>query len=318
MTELLYQIGIALPVTLSAIGSGIGQGLIGKKALHALHTQPSAGNDISKICIIGIALTETTCIFGAVVSIMLLVDPTIMQDYYYATFGVIGIALAIGVSGFVVGIVSSLPAQAACQSLARQPFMNNKLLNLMLITQTLIMTPNIFGFLVALLIKAKLVSTNTLPEALQLLASGISIGIGSIGPGIGLSLFAYAACTAVGVNKQAYNKILTFTFIAEAIIETPVIFALLVSLVILTTNMDGASILKAISLLSAAICIGISTISPGINSGRTGAEACKQIGLNLEQYSAISKTIMIALALIDTIAIYGLLTAMMLIFFVQT
>ena len=152
MIELFYYIAAAVPVTLSAIGAGIGQGLIGKKAIHALHEQPASANNISKICIIGVALTETTSILGAVISIMLLVDQTPMQDYYYATFGIIGIALAVGLSGFFVGIASSLPAQAACNSLARQPFMSNKILNLMLITQTLIMTPNIFGFLSLLIL----------------------------------------------------------------------------------------------------------------------------------------------------------------------
>ena len=315
MIELFYYIAIAIPVTLSAIGSGIGQGLIGNKAIKALHQQPQSANNISKICIIGVALTETTGILGAVISIMLLIDRTPMQDYFYASFGVFGIALAVGISGFCVGIASSLPAQAACNSLARQPFMNNKILNLMLITQTLIMTPNIFGFLVALLIKAKLATTITLTVAMQLLAAGISIGVGCIGPAIGLSLFAYSACAAVGINKKAYNKILTFTFVSEAIIETPAIFALLVSLTIITTNMDQASFLKAFALLSAAICMGLCNISPGISSGRVGAKACEQIAFHLEQYPAFSKTTMLALAMIDTFAIYGLLTSMMLIFF---
>lgn len=318
MIELFYYIAAAVPVTLSAIGAGIGQGLIGKKAIHALHEQPASANNISKICIIGVALTETTSILGAVISIMLLVDQTPMQDHYYATFGIIGIALAVGLSGFFVGITSSLPAQAACNSLARQPFMSNKILNLMLITQTLIMTPNIFGFLIALLIKAKLATTATLEVAIQLFSSGLSIGLGCIGPAIGLSLFAYGACNAVGINKKAYGKILTFTFISEAIIETPLIFALLVALMIITMDMQAASFLKAFSLLCAAICIGMCTLSPGVNSGRTGAATCNQIAFHLEQYPSLSKTTMLALAMIDTIAIYGLLTSMILIFFAVT
>lgn len=318
MIELFYFIAVAIPVTLSAIGAGIGQGLIGKKALKAIHEQPTSTNSISKVCIIGIALTETTSILGAVVSIMLLVDRTPIQNYYYATFGAFGIALAMGISGFCVGIASSLPAQAACLSIARQPFMHTKILNLMLITQTLIMTPNIFGFIISLLIKSNLAATQTLETAMQLFASGFSIGVGCIGPAIGLSLFAYAACTAIGVNKNSFSKIVPFTFISEAIIETPLIFALLVSLFIITTNMDGVSFLKAFSMLCAAICIGICTISTGINAGRIGSESCKQIALNLNQYSALSKTTMLALAMLDTFAIYGLLVSMMLLFFVVT
>lgn len=315
MIELLYNISIAIPVTFSAIGAGIGQGLIGNQAVKALEKQPASSGNISKLCIIGIALTETVSILGAVISIMLILDKTPMQNSYYATFGVMGIALAIGLSGLAVGIASALPARAACDAITRQPFMNNKILNIMLITQTIIMTPNIFGFLISLLIKGKLATTNTLEKALQLFSSGLSIGMGSIGPAIGLSMFAYAACQAVGINKKAFGKIMTFTFVSVAIIETPAIFALLISLTILTTDMNGASFLQAFSMLAAAICIGVSTISPGISAGRTGRATCQQIAYNLKQYSALSKTTMLALAMIDTFAIYGLLVSMMLIFY---
>lgn len=314
MIELLYYTAVAIPVTLSAIGSGIGQGLIGKKALQAIHEQPASTDNITKICIIGEVLTETTGILGAVVSIMMILTPVSLLDYSFATLGTIGIAFAVGLSGLFVGVASSLPAQAACNSLARQPFMYTRILNIMLITQTLIMTPHIFGFLIALLIKAKLATATTLAVGMQLLAAGISIGVGCIGPAIGLSLFAYSACSAVGINKKAYGNILTFTFISEAIIETPLVFALLISLIILTTNMTDATFIKAFSLLCAAICIGLSTISTGISAGRSGAAACKQIALKLEHASIFSKTTLLSLAMIDTCAIYGLLVSMLLIF----
>lgn len=315
MIELLYYFAAALPVILSTLGAGIGQGLIGKKALEAIHTQPKAAEQITKISIIGIALTETTAILGVVTSLMFLIDKTTI-DPYYGTLAMFGIALAVGFSGLVTGIASSLPAQAACAAIARQPFMHTKILNLMLITQTLIMTPNIFGFLIALLIKNKLAAATTLPLALQLFASGLSIGVGCIGPAIGLSLFAFAACSAIGVNKKAFGKVLTFTFIGEAIIETPLIFALLIALSIVSINLSDMSFIKAFSLLASAICIALSTMAPGISSGRIGATTCQQIAVNTSQYSALSKTTMLALALIDTCAIYGLLTSMMLIFFV--
>lgn len=314
MIELFYYIALAIPATLSAIGSGIGQGLIGKKALHAIHTQPEASSHISKVCIIGIALTETTAILGLVTSLILIINPSLV-DPFYGTICLFGIAIAVGLSGFIVGIFSSYPAQAACESIARQPFMHTKILNIMLITQTLIMTANIFGFLIALLIKNKMTSAVNLPIALQLFASGLSIGAGSIGPVIGLSLFAHAACSAIGYNKKSFSKILTFTFIAEAIIETPLIFSFIIALSILTTNIENSSIIKSISLLAAAICIALSTIAPGISSGKTGATACNQIAQNVHQYPALSKTTLLALAMIDTCAIYGLLTSMMLIFF---
>lgn len=315
MIELMYSLTTAIPVTLAAIGVGIGQGKIGNKALEAIYTQPSATNDITKVSVIGMALTETAGILGTVISIILILNNKVPANITYAAYGKIGIALAIGISGFVAAIASSLPAQATCETITRQPFFASKVMNLMLITQTLIMTPNIFGFLISLLINNAVYSANSLVAGLQLLAAGISIGIGSIGPSIGLSLFAYSACKAVGINRKAYSKILSFTFVCEAIIETPLIFALLVSLSILTipVNQD-TSLLKGIAFIAAACCMGLSTLGTGYSSGRTGSSATLEIAANPENSSMISKVGLLALAMIDTFAIYGLLTAMMLIF----
>lgn len=315
MTEILYTLISLIPVLFATLGTAIGQGLIGKQAIHSMQKQPSATDSISKLCIIATAVTETAAVMGIVITLLLLNDLQNLQQNSWASFGITGIAFAVGVSGFFAGISSSYPAIAACSSLARQPFLQTKIMNLMLITQTLIMTPNIFGMLIALLIKNKLADAESFNHAVQLLASGMSIGLGGIGPSVGLSLFAFAACSAIGVNKQAYGKILTFTFICEAIIETPAIFALLISLMILTTTVHPTSDLQGWQFIAAALCIGLSTISPGINSGRTGATAATQIGKYLEQYPNISKITLLALAMIDSFAIYGLIIAIIMLIF---
>lgn len=307
-----YTIISMIPGIFSAIGTSLGQGIINKNAMESLNRQPFASASISKIAIIGMALVETASIMGMVISILLINDSANNSDPFFSNIAVIGIALALGISGLCAGIAASLPAARTCQSVAHQPFIYNKLLNMMLIVQTLIMTPNMFGMIISLLIKNKISEITILPEAMQLFASGLSIGIGCIGPSIGLSIFASAACTAVGINKKSFNKIMTFTFVCEAIIETPAIFALLVSLIILTTTIKPESIVQSWQFISAALCMGLSTIAPGINAGKTGAAACKQMGFNLEQYSSLSKIALLALAMIDSFAIYGLLVSIVL------
>jgi F-type H+-transporting ATPase subunit c len=316
MIEALYIIFSMIPAIFATLGTSIGQGLIGRVALQAMHKQPEAANNIAKVCIIGIAITETAAIMGFVISILLLAtDLHSIEFLEWAIFGIAGIAAAVGISGLCAGIASALPAMAACRSLARQPFHQAKLLNLMLITQTLIMTPNIFSVFIALLIKGQLATVNNFNGALKLLSSGLCLGLGCIGPSIGLCLFAFAACNALGINKKAYGKIITFTFICEAIIETPMIFSLLISLIILTTEIIPMSDLQGWQFLAAALCMGLSTISPGINSGRTGASACNNIALHLDQYPSLSKITMLALAMIDSFAIYGLLISIVMLMF---
>lgn len=312
MIDVIYFLLSLVPIMLGALGTSIGQGLIGKQALQSIQKQPAAANSLSKLCIVATAITETAAVFGIVISMLLLSDIASIHTIW-SIYALTGIACAVGLSGFCAGIVSAFPAIAACQSLARQPFLQTRILNLMLITQTLIMTPNIFGLLIALFIKGKMAESQSLTQALQLLSSGLSIGLGCIGPSIGLSLFAFAACHTIGVNKKAYGKILTFTFICEAIIETPAIFALLIGLMILNTTINPKSMLQGWQFLAAALCMGLSTIAPGINSGRTAQAACFQIAHNPENYPNLTKITMLALAMIDSFAIYGLLIAILLI-----
>lgn len=226
----------------------------------------------------------------------------------------LGMAIAVGVPGLLVGVYSAKPAAQACLAIARQPFMAQKILRLMLITQSLIQTPVIFGFIAAVLMFNGLPYIGSLAESLKYLASGIAIGLGSAGPIFGLGTFSSQACQSVGLNKQIYTRILTFTFISNAIIETPSIFAIVVSLLILNTKISADSMYDAIRMLCAASCIGFGTLGAGISSGRTAAQACYQISLHENQFTAISRTSMIAQGLIDTCAIYPLLVALALVF----
>jgi len=70
-------------------------------------------------------------------------------------------------------------------------------------------------------------------------------------------------------------------------------------------------------MLASALCVGISNIIPGINSGRIASKACNEIALNPATYSGLSRTSMIAQGFIDSIAVYGWLISLLLIFLTQ-
>ena len=83
----------------------------------------------------------------------------------------------------------------------------------MLMTQVLIQTPMISAFLVSLFIQGQSNAALTMSDSLRLIASGLCVGIGSIGPAIGLGIFSKAAINSLGKNTKAYDKLLSFTFI---------------------------------------------------------------------------------------------------------
>ena len=64
------------------------------------------------------------------------------------------------------------------------------------------------------------------------LASGLAIGLGAIGPGIGVGLWAGKALEAIGRNPEAAPKIQTVMIVAIAFAEAIAIYALVVALII--------------------------------------------------------------------------------------
>jgi F-type H+-transporting ATPase subunit c len=71
-----------------------------------------------------------------------------------------------------------------------------------------------------------------LVEAGKSLAAALAIGIGAIGPGIGIGLLAAKALEAVGRNPEASGKIQTLMILAIAFAEAIAIYALVVALII--------------------------------------------------------------------------------------
>lgn len=312
-SDLFHYGTIAMTISTTSLGVGIGEGIACSAAIEAINIQPSAKNDISRSAIIGMALIETAAIMGITIATLLLLDVNDSKSPY-AGIAELGIAFAISLSGFVLGLVSALPAQQAVLSIARQPFFSQKIFRFMLITQSIIQTPIVFGFIIAMFIKDQANTVDSLADSIRLIASGLCIGLGCIGPAIGLAHFAQTACRGIGINKNAYNKLLSFTFISEAVIETPIIFSLIISLLLITTKIKNDDMLSAIAMLSCALCIGIGTIGAGIGSGRTAAAACHQIAITPEKHSLLSRMSMFAQGLIDTSAIYALLISLILFF----
>ena len=311
LAEFFHYGTAALLVCVSAIGVGIGQGLISVDAIKAMHIQPQASIGITRLCILGMALLEFAAISGLTLAMFILFTNSTIT--LYSGIAELGIAAALAITGLVIGFASYFPASRACRALARQPLFPQEILRFMLLSQSIIQTPIVFSFIIAMFIKTQVAYVTTLPDALRLLSSGLCIGIGSIGPALGLAYFSKTACESIGTNRAAYPKLLSFTFISQAIIETPILFALLVSLMLLSTSAND-NLLAAIGLLSAALCAGMGTFGPGFSSGRIAGAACKEIAMAPENHSYLSRVSMFGQGMVDTGAIYAFLIAILLYF----
>ena len=70
-------------------------------------------------------------------------------------------------------------------------------------------------------------------QTFKLLAAGLAIGLGAIGPGIGVGLLAMGALQAIGRNPEAQGQIQINMFIGIAFAEAIAIYALVISLILL-------------------------------------------------------------------------------------
>ncbi len=69
-------------------------------------------------------------------------------------------------------------------------------------------------------------------ESARLLGMGLAVGLGVIGPGIGIGLVVAGALEAMGRNPEASGKIITNMFIGIAFTEALAIFALVIGFII--------------------------------------------------------------------------------------
>ena len=76
-------------------------------------------------------------------------------------------------------------------------------------------------------------SAQEMTRALALLAAGIAMGLGAIGPGLGEGFVGGKACEAIGRRPDAANVITKTMIIGQAISETTGIYALVVALILI-------------------------------------------------------------------------------------
>lgn len=311
IAAIIHYSAICAAIVLPALGVGIGQGLISVAALYTIDRQPKSKNKCNRLFFVAITLTETASILSVLIGVFIMMSKV---PNFYGALVELGAALAISVPACVIGIQSAKAAREAFKSLARQPFIDNKIMNLLLLTQTIIQTPVIFGLVIGWLLLQQAPNVTTMNVSLKFFASGIALAIGSIGPTIGLAKFAKEACKGVGLNKHAYDKILSFTFLSQAMIETPILFSLVISLILYFRTVVETGHYVGLIFLSSAITAGFTTFACGISSGRTAAAACKEIGKAPENYQLLSRSSLLGQTMIDTNAIYGLIIAILMIF----
>jgi F-type H+-transporting ATPase subunit c len=69
-------------------------------------------------------------------------------------------------------------------------------------------------------------------EAVKMLAAGLAMGLGALGPGIGIGILGYGAMQALARNPEAKGPIQTNMIIAIALAEAIGIYSLIVAFIL--------------------------------------------------------------------------------------
>ena len=73
-------------------------------------------------------------------------------------------------------------------------------------------------------------------------------------------------------------------------------------------------IIQAVSIFSAAFAVGLGAIGPALGEGRAVAAAMDAIARQPESAGTLSRTLFVGLAMIETMAIYCLVIALLVLF----
>lgn len=308
--------GGSLSMGLGAVGAAIGEGYTASHANAAVSRNPKMSGDIFKSMLVGQAIAESASIFALVIAMLLLfANPdsgTILKGV--SLFGA-GICMGLGAIGSGVG--SGFPAGQACQGMVRQPEMSGRLMTNMLIGSAVCQTPAIFAMVVALILVFMNFSGPLCPTWAALIGAGISMGFSAIGSGMGGGLAAGASCEGVARQPESVGNVTTTMLVGQAVAQTPAIFGLLISFVLMFKSYpESTGLAPAMALLGAGISMGFGGVGPGIGNGMAAEGAVRWVARNVRYAGDLMRIMLVGQAVSQSTAIYAMVVSLVLIFVV--
>jgi ATP synthase F0 subunit c len=317
VVEVAAYIGGGLAMGFGAVGAAIGEGYTAARANLAISRNPDISGDIFKNMLVGQAVAESASIFALVIAILLLfLDVPVPTFLKAAALVAAGLSMGFGAIGSGVG--SGYPGGEACYGIAKQPQVASQLTTNMLIGSAVCQTPAIFSMVVALMLMFIDFGGAPLhPTWAAYLGAGLSMGLAAIGSGYGGGLAAGASCEGISRQPKSAASVTTIMLVGQAVSQTPSIFGLLVSFILIFKSFPESTALSAaIALLAAGICMGFGGIGPGIGNGMAAEGAVRWVARNVEHAGDLMRIMLVGQAVSQSTAIYAMVVSLVLIFVV--
>jgi len=302
---------------LGAVGAAIGEGYTAAMANLAVSRSPNNSGDIFKNMLVGQAVAESSSIFALVIAILLLFLDIEMAGVLKAA-ALLGAGLCMGLGAIGSGIGAGFPGGQTCFGIARQPEAAPSLTTNMLIGSAVCQTPAIFAMVVALILLFKPTgAAAAFPTCAALIGAGLSTGLAAIGSGYGGGMAAGASCEGVARQPETTTAVTTTMLVGQAVYQTPSVFGLLVSFILIFKSFPESTTLSAsVGLLSAGLCMGLGGIGPGIGNGMAAEGAVRWVARRIEYAGDLMRIMLVGQAVSQSTAIYAMVVSLVLIFVV--
>ncbi|MHA1840023.1 MAG: V-type ATP synthase subunit K [Candidatus Ranarchaeia archaeon] len=229
------------------------------------------------------------------------------QSFDILAIVISGAAFAIGLAGAGASIGQRMAASASSLLMAEKP----ERFGATLILTVLVETSAIYGLLISILILVQIQAAVTIYHALAALAAGLCVGISGFTTGLGEGIAASASIGAVAEREGVFGKTLVLTVLPE----TGAIYGLLVAVLILR----GANFLGEVGASPEAVGVasftamgvmGLTSICSYLQ-GRVGSSAIAATAKREEVFGRD----LIFVVLLESVLIYGLLVAILILNF---
>jgi F0F1-type ATP synthase membrane subunit c/vacuolar-type H+-ATPase subunit K len=295
-------VGGGMCMGVGAIGAAVGEGYTAAEANLAISRNTKMAGDIFKSMLIGQAIAESASIFALVIA-MILLFTKFSATSYVTVCAILSAGLAMGFGAIGSGIGAGFPAGAACVGMSRQPALSGKLTTNMLIGSAVCQTPSIFALVVAfILLFTDFSAYPVSPAWAAMLGSGLAIGLGAIGSGIGGGIVAKSSSEGIARQPLTITPVTNVMLLGQAIAQTPAILGLLISFILIYKGFPATDKLApSMALLGAGICMA--------SSG-----GVKAIARNQELLGVITRSMLVGMAVAESTAIYAMVIALVMIF----
>lgn len=224
-----------------------------------------------------------------------------------------GICMGFGAIGAAIG--EGYTAAQANAAIGRNPEVAGDIFKSMLVGQAIAESASIFALVVAMILLFSTYITHTVLEVAVLLSSGLCMGLGAIGSGIGSGFPAGAACTGIARQPEMSSRITTNMLIGSAVCQTPSIFALVTSFILLFTDFSARPVSPTwAAIIGAGLASGLAAIGPGIGGGLVAETSCEGVARQPLAVTPVTNVMLLGQAVTQTTAIYGLLVSFILMF----